>query len=1262
MSTKLLADLVKVVIVKIVFLEPGPAVNQGKQTIDSFSARPPMDVVTVMRFRNRRFLVAAIIPLFLASHLLKAPAQGVPPGDAAGTPWTGNPGVTETVQHIMDREAKMAKSAPAAQVKQTHPRFSAMRPRHNNPSAPAVSQWPPSASTGGAPGQPLVPQIVGTSFLGAQVSDTVGYFPPDSMADVGTNQIIVCVNGRIRTFTRQGVADGALDTTTDNFFASVLGASSTSDPRVRFDRLSGRWFITMITVNTPNFVLIAASSGPTITSASSFTFYSFQADASNFGDYDTLGVDSNALYVGLNIFKGNTFANTTAFVVNKANLLTGTLTVTAFTTLIAGHPTKHGPFTPQGVNNDDPAATEGYFIGVDSGSFGTLVVRRISNPGGTPSISGDILVTVPATSRPLGGVPAQGSTSSIDDLDDRLMATRMHNGSLWTAHNIQVDSSGIASSTGGRDGSRWYQLANMTGTPTVVQSGTLFDPAGSNPRNFWIPSCAMSGQGHMALGCSVAGNNEHAEIATAGRFATDPLGAIQPPTTAVSSASTYNIGLQNGAYRWGDFSVTTVDPSDDMTIWTVQEYCNANNSWGVQVIKLLAPPPATPTNCSPAMVAQGTVNLSVTIQGSAVNGTGFFDPGTDFPNHITASVNGGGVTVNTLTYNNPTSVTANLTIAPNAAAGARTVTITNPDGQSATSASAILTITSASLLANFSATPTNGMAPLTVSFTNLSSGAASFDWDFGDGHTSTGVNPVNTYSNAATYTVRLVAIGAGGTNSLTRTNYILVTNLPPPVTDFLAGPTNGAAPLTVYFTNLTSGATNFAWSFGDGNLGTTFNPTNVYTNAGSYTVSLTAIGPGGTNSVTRTNFVIVTNPPPPVVLADFAASPTNGLAPLTVSTGVNPVNTYSNAATYTVRLVAAGAGGTNSLTRTNYILVTNLPPPVANFLADPTNGAAPLTVHFTNLTSGATNFAWSFGDGNLGTTFNPTNTYTNAGSYTVSLTAIGPGGTNSVTRTNFVIVTNPPPPVVLADFTASPTNGLAPLTVTFTNLSSGAASFDWDFGDRNSSTNQNPGNIYTNAGTFSVTLTAAGAGGTNLLTRTNYIVVIQPAQLVVTPASLDFGLLETGATNQAALVVSNAGADILSGSAAVSPGSFALLAANPFNLTASAWTNLMIEFMPTNSGHFSNVVILTSNGGASTNVLLGRAIGAPLLLGPSFNGTDMVFSFGTVTDFTYLAQYKDFLSDSNWQTFESLPGDGTAKTITNSLPLAPQRFFRLLVQ
>ena len=640
----------------------------------------------------------ALFALVLSLRLAEAQPS---PSDTSGTPWTGQAGVRESTAQIMVREAALAahQTVPgheAKPVKSRHVHLKSDLPQ--NPDSPLTSSWPLSGGTAPpGPSGPLSPQTVGTSFLGAQFSDTVvngsGLVPPDSMADVGTNQIVVCVNGRIRTFDKNGVADGALDTPTDNFFASVLGGSSTSDPRVRFDRLSGHWFITMITVNTPNFVLVAVSSGPTITSTSSFTFFSFQADPKNFGDYDTLGVDANALYIGVNVFSGNTFVNTTGFVVKKANLLSGTLTVTTFTSLISGRgSSKHGPFTPQGVNNDDPAATEGYFIGVDATTFGTLVVRRISNPGGTPSISGNILVSVPATGNPLGGVPALGSSLGLDDLDTRLFATRMHKGSLWTAHNFEVDGSGNASSTGGRDGSRWYQLTNLTGTPTLVQSGTLFDPAASNPRNFWIPSCAMSGQGHMALGCSVAGNNENAEIATAGRFTSDPAGTLQSPATAVTSSSTYNIGSQNNKYRWGDFSVTTVDPSDDMTFWTVQEYCNANNSWGVQVVKLLAPPPAIPIVASPLIVTQGVTNVSVIITGSATNGAGFFDPGTGFPNHISASVNGGGVTVNSVTYNNPTNITVHLAIAGNAAPGARTITVFNPDSQSATSSSGILTI------------------------------------------------------------------------------------------------------------------------------------------------------------------------------------------------------------------------------------------------------------------------------------------------------------------------------------------------------------------------------------------------------------------------------------------------------------------------------------------------------------------------------------------------------------------------------------------
>src|SRR5262249_5700614 len=159
--------------------------------------------------------------------------------------------------------------------------------------------------------------------------DTIGYIPPDSMGTVGPSQILVVVNGRIKVFDKSGNL-GPLNTDRDSFFASVRSAT-TSDPHARYDRLSGRWFISMIDVATINRVLLAVSSGPTITSSSSFTFFQFQHDlvgpvtnfdTGQFADYDTLGVDANAVYIGVNIFNsaGTAFLSTTGFVIRKSDL------------------------------------------------------------------------------------------------------------------------------------------------------------------------------------------------------------------------------------------------------------------------------------------------------------------------------------------------------------------------------------------------------------------------------------------------------------------------------------------------------------------------------------------------------------------------------------------------------------------------------------------------------------------------------------------------------------------------------------------------------------------------------------------------------------------------------------------------------------------------------------------------------------------------------------------------------------------------------
>ena len=195
----------------------------------------------------------------------------------------------------------------------------------------------------------------------------------------------------------------------------------------------------------------------------------------------------------------------------------------------------------------------------------------------------------------------------------------------------------------------------------------------------------------MVLASSVAGKNEFAEIAASGRLFSDATGTLGAPTTAKTSANSYN--LQNTTQRWGDYSYVSVDPNDDMTMWTIQEYTNAMNSWGVQVIKLRAPLPATLSSASPSAVARGATSVNIVITGTSSGGSAFFDPGTGYPKRIAALVNGGGVTVNSTTFTNATHITINVTVSPTAATGGRTVTVINPDAQSRVSTTGILTIT-----------------------------------------------------------------------------------------------------------------------------------------------------------------------------------------------------------------------------------------------------------------------------------------------------------------------------------------------------------------------------------------------------------------------------------------------------------------------------------------------------------------------------------------------------------------------------------------
>jgi len=170
----------------------------------------------------------------------------------------------------------------------------------------------------------------------------------------------------------------------------------------------------------------------------------------------------------------------------------------------------------------------------------------------------------------------------------------------------------------------------------------------------------------------------------------------------------------------------------------------------------------------------------------------------------------------------------------------------------------------------------------------------------------------------------------------------------------------------------------------------------------------------------------------------------------------------------------------------------NPTPPVTAFTANTTAGLAPLTVQFTDTsTGGPTSWAWSFGDGGTSTTQNPQHTYAAPGTCSVNLTATNEYGSDEETKTDYITVYAP----VTAQFSANITGGTAPLTVQFTDLSTGGpTSWLWTFGDGNTSTAQNPQHTYTTAGAHTVTLTASHPYDSDTETKTSYITVavLQP--------------------------------------------------------------------------------------------------------------------------------------------------------------------------
>jgi len=381
----------------------------------------------------------------------------------------------------------------------------------------------------------------------------------------------------------------------------------------------------------------------------------------------------------------------------------------------------------------------------------------------------------------------------------------------------------------------------------------------------------------------------------------------------------------------------------------------------------------------------------------------------------------------------------------------------------------------------------------TVVFTDATTGAVTWSWTFEGGTPSTSNTQVQTvsYDSAGSYGVGLfVTNGFGCSDSVFSAAYIVVSSPPPavPIADFSSGNTSGCEPLTVSFTDASANSpTSWLWMFpgGDSTSSAMANPTITYSNPGTYDVTLIATNSWGSDTITFSSYITVYSIPVISVSADTGICEGESVS-LTVSGGntylwstgqTDSVITVSPIVTTTYSVTASANGCTSTADSVTVNITTA---PIGTITPDQTiciDDSATITA------SGGDNYLWSTGE---------TTASINVEANTIPTiySVIISKGTCLDSDTLYSTVTAAQPPI--ADFISSDTLVyLSQSTITFTNTSSSAISYLWDFGDGNTDTLTHPQNTYVDTGLYTITLIAYSSTCPNdTLVMTNYIQVL----------------------------------------------------------------------------------------------------------------------------------------------------------------------------
>ncbi len=630
------------------------------------------------------------------------------------------------------------------------------------PLAPQVQEFV------GRGGEPLIP--VEDDFQA--LPDNNAAIPPDTMGAAGPNHLMTMLNTQVRIQDKSG--NNLSTVTLDTFWTSPgTGLSGNPfDPRLVYDSLANRWLATVDadsrSADSAVWFAVSDNSDPT----GNWTFYAIDADPTDadWADFPDIGFNSKWVAITNNMFTvfDDSLSGVKMWVIEKSSLGQDPLVFTPFDT---GFDTAGGSngFTLRPAATLD-AAEENLYI-ADNGFliFGGVVLLRLSmitGPADSPSWSvvPDAAGFFPGTgfflvsnNFNLSQIDASqlGTATRVSTNDPRLLNAVLRDGRLWTTHSGGLPAGGAAD----RTAVFWYELdpdlLNTTGDP-IVQSGVL--DGGSGVHHFF-PSIAVNSINDVALGFSRSDSTRFVEGVVTGRKSSDPAGSMDAITVIKGGEDSYVKDFGSGQVRWGDYSATVVDPDDDLTFWTIQQYAATDvgpdpdddrwGTWWAQLKYIQAD--------FTADVVSGMLPLQV-----------------NFTDQTAAAVtswqwNFGDAT--TSTEQNPTHtyiVPGNYTVS---------LTVTGPEGSDTETKTDYIKVEYPVPTANFTANRTSGEAPLTVAFADQSTGfATEWLWDFGDATSSTNQNPTHTYTAAGSYRVSLRVTNPGGSDTETKDSYVTVSS------------------------------------------------------------------------------------------------------------------------------------------------------------------------------------------------------------------------------------------------------------------------------------------------------------------------------------------------------------------------------------------------------------------------------------------------------------------------------------------------------